>query len=227
MRTVADEVASGDLILYSGRHPLHRQQQDITGCVWSQVGLLLGGSPPLVFESTKLSECTDVRTGTILRGVQVVRLVDRLNSFKGELAVRSLRPSLPGELEAALLAFVEEVHGQPFNDSKWVAVRALRRRNRPGNGSSFFCSELVAEAYQRLGLLLSPPLGPSSNNYIPSDFCSTYEKTLLRMCAGFRLGEERIMTSPDPVLPFGPALVCPLHEVIAPALPYKSVEKCE
>jgi hypothetical protein len=104
-------------------------------------------------------------------------------------------------LEVALLAFVEEVHGQPFNDSKWVAVRAFRRRNRPGNGSSFFCSELVAEAYQRLGLLLKPPSGMSSNNYIPADFCSTYEKTLLRMHADFRLGEERIiMTSPEPVL---------------------------
>ena len=41
--------------------------------------------------------------------------------------------------------------------------------------SSLFCSELVAEAYQRLGLLPKPPQGLPSNEYTPRDFAKNID----------------------------------------------------
>ena len=68
-----EELGSGDVILYSGKHPLHLRQQEVTGCPWSQVGLVLR-SPntfqAFVLESTKLSVCRDIKKGEIFQGVQ-------------------------------------------------------------------------------------------------------------------------------------------------------------
>jgi hypothetical protein len=185
--------------LFCGRTPIHLRIQEVTGCPWTQVALLLchANEPqPLVFESTKMSASLDIKTGSILRGVQLVRLSDRLSSFDGTFAVRELRPPLSDRQAEALLAFAEEVHGRPFNDSKRVVVGALRRKNHPSDGSSFYCSELVAEAYQRMGLLPRPPRGPTSNNYIPADFSSTYSSAQLPLEAGVSLGAERILIRP-------------------------------
>src|SRR5262249_18984000 len=195
------KLSIGDLILFCGRTPIHLRIQEVTGCPWTQVALLLRHSndpQPLVFESTKMSASLDIKTGSILRGVQLGRLSDRLSSFDGTVAVRELRPPLSDRQAEALLAFAEQVHGRPFNDSKRVAVGALRRKNHPSDGSSFYCSELVAEAYQRMGLLPTPPRGLTSNNYIPADFSSTYSSPPLPLEAGVYLEAERILIWPPP-----------------------------
>ena len=97
---------SGDVILYSGQHRLHRLQQERTGCPWAQVGLILqlpGEAGPVVFEATKISPALDVRTGAVVRGVQLVGFAERVALFQGAVAIRRLSPALPGELEARLL----------------------------------------------------------------------------------------------------------------------------
>jgi hypothetical protein len=188
---------SGDVVLYWGQHPLQRLQQELTSCPWGQVGLILrlpGESEPLVFESSKVSRVPDVRLGAVVRGVQLVRFAERVASFEGKVAVRALHPRLPQELERMLLAFADRVHGRPFNNSKWAALRSLRRRNLPSRDPGFFCSELVAEAYQAIGLLPRPPQGLSSNNYIPADFSSCFEARILRLQAGFEFGKEEEWT---------------------------------
>ncbi len=152
---------------------------------------------PHVFESTKLPVCQDVKQGIVLHGVQIVRLRDRVDSFEGEVAVRRLLPPLSTRRIFRLRAFAEEVHGRPFNESKWVAARAFFRRNAPSDCSSFFCSELAAEAYQRIGLLPAPPMGLSANNYIPADFSSIYPGAHLPLGMGFRLESERLVLPSD------------------------------
>jgi hypothetical protein len=119
---------------------------------------------PRIFEATKLSECTDIWTGTVVRGVQVVHLPERIDSFDGAVAVRKLRPALSPSLEDRLIRFAEEVHCRPFNDRPKVVVRALHRKNRSSTGPAFFCSELVAEAYQHLEVLPAPPGAGSTSS---------------------------------------------------------------
>jgi hypothetical protein len=201
---VISNLRSGDLILYSGQHPLHRLQQERTGCPWAQVGLVVrlpGEAGPVVFESTKVSRARDVRTGTVVRGVQLVRCSERIASFEGAVAFRGLSPALPDDLEARLLLFAERMHGRPFNENKWMAFRAFYRRNVPSREAGFFCSELIAEAYQWIGLLPQRPEGPGSNNYIPADFSSSYPASLLRLQSGFQFGDEQLWTAwPNPLM---------------------------
>jgi hypothetical protein len=59
-------------------------------------------------------------------------------------------------------------------------------RNRREDLSSLFCSELVAAAYQRMGLL---PPDPPSNEYTPKDFCTRRRKRL-RLLGQATLGPE-------------------------------------
>lgn len=138
-----EELSSGDIILYSGKHPEHLRQQEFTGCPWSQVALVLRYAihgQPFVFESTRLSACRDVRKGAILHGVQIACLEERIDSFEGKVAIRRHRPSLSRRAVSRLHAFADEVHGRPFNDSKWTAVRAFHRRNERSDCSSFFAA---------------------------------------------------------------------------------------
>jgi hypothetical protein len=189
-------IVTGDIILFSGRHPLHRRQQERTNCPWAQVGLLLrlpGQSGVFVFESTRISECRDVFLGRVVHGVQLVRLAERVGSLPGDVAIRTVRPPLGGLRESRLIEFAMAVHGRPFNDNRWEAGRAFYRRNRSSGGAGYFCSELVAAAYQRVGLLPPPPGGMSANNYIPADFSSAYPRAMLPLTPGFELGPERLL----------------------------------
>jgi hypothetical protein len=53
--------------------------------------------------------------------------------------------------------------------------------------SSLFCSELVAEAYQAMGLLPEYPKGLPSNEYTPLDFSSHRN---LKLLGGYAFKEE-------------------------------------
>jgi hypothetical protein len=126
-----------------------------------------------------------------------VDLVERLASFPGLVACRRLEPRLPEEMATKLLEFAERSHGQPFNDNKWIAFRASRRRNAPRAYAGFFCSELVAEAYQHVGLIPAPPQGRTSNNYVPTDFSKMYSDRMLPLQMGFRLGDELLLKADE------------------------------
>jgi hypothetical protein len=194
------DVACGDVLLISGRTAMHLRSAEITGCNWTQLAMVYcdaGTSQPLVFQATMFPSCPDVRRGLIFQGVQLVPLANLLRSFDSGVAVRKLRPSLSIEQLAKLTAFIDQVYGRPFCCSKKVSVGALHRRNKPSDGASFFCSELVAEAYQRLELLPSPPEGRSSNNFIPADFCNTYSNALLPLRAGITLSEEQLLATDE------------------------------
>ena len=86
-----------------------------------------------------------------------------------------MKPKLCIDQEEELLKFANRVKGKPFNDSKYFMARAKERRNVQNDNLSYFCSQLVAESLQELGILSKPPLGFSSGNYSPSDFCSDSE----------------------------------------------------
>lgn len=195
---VGTDLESGDLILFSGVTPLHKRIQSFSGCPWSQVGMLLRWHPLnefVVFESTKISVCNDVESGKILCGVQLTPLIERVERFQGSIAVRKVIPGLSPQQIEVLMNFYKEVKGKQYNDSKFYVVRAKHRRNKVSDFSKFYCSELVAEAYQRIGVLAKPPEGLTSNNYIPSDFASG--AAFLKLTEGFELSPEFALTPTD------------------------------
>ena len=194
------DFSSGDIILLSGRTPIHLRAAEVTGCAWTQVAVVYRDavqSQPLVFQATMFPACPDVRHGSVFQGVQLVRISDLSRTFDGGIAVRKLQPALSDAQSMRYSAFVDEVYGRPFCGSKKVSVGAWRRGNKPSDGQSYFCSELVAETYQRLGLIPRPPSGRSANNFIPADFSTTFPGALLPLAAGVFLAEERPLTA-DP-----------------------------
>lgn len=195
-------LASGDVVLFGGRLPMHVKVQHLTRCPWSQVGLVLlhpAFEHPCIFESTKVSGCLDLLLGKVLRGVQLVSFWPRIAQFEGEVAVRKLQPPLSADTCQRLVDFAEEVHAAPYNDSGWIAVRALHRRNRTASPAGFFCSELVAQAYQHLGLLPRPPTGRLANNYVPADFSAVHTAPQLSLLPGWSLQDEVVLKG-DPAL---------------------------
>ena len=86
-----------------------------------------------------------------------------------------------------LIEFKNELSGRPYERNKLQLMKAsngLALKNKHEDLSSLFCSELVAEAYQRLGLL---PEEKPSNDYAPVDFSHNKIKLLQR---NFYLPEE-------------------------------------
>lgn len=194
-----DSFTTGDVILFAGHHPLHVRQRERTGCRWAQVGLLVDWPDHglCVFESTRLSPCDDVLLHRAVDGVQLAGLAERIRTFEGAVAIRRLQPALTTAEQQTLLAFVTSVHSWPFNTNRWQAARSWQRRNQTMTAGCYFCSELVATAFQRLGLLLEPPEGYLANNFIPADFGSDYAASIVDL-VNHTLAVEAIMKDDDP-----------------------------
>ena len=92
-----------------------------------------------------------------------------------------------GGLEELML----KLHGTPFALQAKSMVKANYQFNTERFEGSIFCSELVAEVYQRVGLLTEKRL---SSNFTPKDFSSN-EETKLLVDARF-YDEVRIRNAP-------------------------------
>jgi len=77
---------------------------------------------------------------------------------------------------AGLEELMREVHGFPFTLDANRMIRGNYRVNKERYSDSIFCSELVAEAYIRVGLL---PEHRLSGNYSPRDFSSSADTRFL------------------------------------------------
>jgi len=83
------------------------------------------------------------------------------------LGVRRLTLNRTPEMKQALSDFIKEVDGRPYKQSWMDLVRAWQGSHTNEDLSSIFCSELIAAAYKRMGLLDN---SIPSNNYLPVDF---------------------------------------------------------
>ena len=198
MTTYADirgRLQTGDLVLFAGKGWLSRLIQIGTASRWSHVGMvlvLLEYNVVLLWESTTLSSLPDIVSGRGRKGVQLVALSERLRTYDGCAAVCHLKGAALSDADTrALTRFRHEVRGRPYEQSKLQLIVAVFRR-WCGFGedlSSLFCSELVAEAYQRMGLL--DPDVPS-NSYTPADFAEAFDGAV-KLLKG-RLGMPNTVT---------------------------------
>jgi hypothetical protein len=198
-----EHLRTGDLVLFSGRSPVSRLIQWATRGPWSHVGMVVRlrelGDAVLLWESTTLSDLPGTADdGTVCpprRGVQLVSLSQRLAGYDGDAAVRQLDRPITFAQRDALSALRHRLARRPYERHRLELLRssldafdACGRQNRE-DLSSLFCSELVAEAYQAMGLLPEPPRGLPSNEYTPMDFAEARDARL-PLRRGFRLGAE-------------------------------------
>jgi hypothetical protein len=175
---VRDDLKTGDLILFSGTSFFSSVIKWAIGGSWSHVGVVVRlpefPGRVLLWESTTLADLPDVETGKAQAGVQLVYLSDRLATYAGKFKLRPLDKPVTADMAAALDRKRTELRGRPYELEKLDLLNAAldgwlgaSKRERL---SSLFCSELVAEAYQAMGLLHEPPRGLPSNEYTPHDF---------------------------------------------------------
>jgi hypothetical protein len=167
------DVLTGDVVLFSGRSPLHNWVQRLTRSRWSQVGLVLRlpiYSELMLLEATSIPICPDIETGRHSAGVRTVILDAKLAVFDGSVIYRRLQPSLTPAFIDKLIEFRKSVVGRPFDFSLLAARKSIRRCHTIWEGKAFTCSSLVAYAYQSIGILAQPPNGPLPSNVLPGDF---------------------------------------------------------
>ena len=120
------------------------------------------------------------------KGVELLPLKSKIFSgWYDRVAVRRLTDiddAKREEMYGELLKFMKEVQGRPYEKNKTELILSALDfqeeylsflRNTKEDLSSLFCSELVAEAYMRMGLWDRKKL---SNEYTPDDFASINDK---------------------------------------------------
>lgn len=197
-----DDLKDGDVVLFDGKGPISNIIKFASGSDKSHVGMIVRPSADFValFESTTISDVADIDSGTARRGVQIVPLSERLRRYEGRAVVRQLNKPLTKDMLSLLWEFRREVAGREYEkDVLELMATLLSERVRRALGvneedlSSLFCSELVAEAYQRMRLLADVDQGGrSSNDYEPKDFA---ERAGLLLRAGYTLDREIEITA--------------------------------
>ena len=145
----------------------------------------------LPFHPSSFSDMVDIDTGAVVQGVGLVPLEDKLHSgWVTPVAVRQLSISAENrkELEEIAIELRCKYKGRHFEEHPTEMIKAAVDfgedyltffKNTGGEASqqTLFCSELVALAYQRFGLLGDDP---PANEYTPEDFADSRKLTLTR-----------------------------------------------
>lgn len=182
------QLRTGDIVLFSGKGGISAGIKWATLSRWSHVGMVLVLPEydfVTIWESTTLSNITDLDTKEPRKGVQLVPLSARIENYGGEIALRQLKDvDFGGKEISTLMALRRELSGRPYEEHTIELIRAAYDGpfgNSAEDLTSLFCSELVAEAYQTLGLLDE---SKSSDEYTPSDFSEKKHIALLKGSLG-------------------------------------------
>jgi len=190
------EFEPGCVVLFSGVTSLeYRIQETLRNC-WTRCAIIVPGPDgnPVLLQSTSRPIAADLRTGQLLTGVQMVAVRDVLTRFDGQIGFRQVAPALSSAQNNALAEFALTNIGLPFNYSPYYALRAARRRNRDGDGTRYYCTELVAATLQHVGVLAEPPSGRSASNHVPGDFSAATEDLSLK--DGYKLLPQETVHCP-------------------------------
>jgi hypothetical protein len=184
------EMRTGDLVLFSGRYEESELIEKLEHSPWSHVGMIVrlpDDEPVWFWESTTLTNLADELFHDHKEGPKLVNLYERIKQYG-----RDLKPYVParfayrkldmirtgGMIDQLNRMFVED-HGLP-NPSEWkmiVEVAEGRLFDIQSRLDSYFCSELVAESYLKMGLLSTDR---AVNAYMPKDFSSDGHLSLLK-----------------------------------------------
>jgi hypothetical protein len=177
-----------------------------SGSEWSHVGLVVRGeaeahSPRFAKDYVEVensSAALCVFEAVPRRGVSLFPLKDRLARTIGtikKLAVRRRQgPELSASAEAQLMAFVTEVLGRKLEFASFDMITAINpwhSGNQQENWDAFFCSELVAEGLQQLGVLREE--GVNSNNVLPRSFDKRSDFLNSHCLEGHSFADEEVL----------------------------------
>ena len=202
-------LSTGDVLLYRTNDLGATFNSCMQRSFWSHVGLVVRGNPEVLrmlfptdyMDVDHANDALCVFEAVPRRGVSLFPLKDRLaRTIKTTriLAVRR-RTGAPitSEQMAKLEAFMREVRGRKLEMASRDMVRALccgLQRSEHENWDEFFCSELVAEALQQLGVLQEEQL--NSNDVLPRNFDSNHSLLATKCLAGNSYADEERLIGP-------------------------------
>lgn len=192
---------TGDIVLFSGDKGIAPLIKFFTKSKWSHVGMVYKlGEDVFLWESTKIGKVVDSEVGKLVNGVQLPLLSDRVRTFSGNVAIRSISEGFEQDMLEKLSDFRQKVKGRPYEDNQLDLLLSVYDGIFIPEGfvleasndlSSFFCSELLAETYREVGLFFSQK--PSSE-YTPADFAENGKFSL----NGRVFGKEKYVEWDDP-----------------------------
>ncbi|WP_163132172.1 YiiX/YebB-like N1pC/P60 family cysteine hydrolase [Agarivorans sp. Alg241-V36] len=188
---LAKQLKTGDLVFFSGKGLGSDIIRYGTFSKWTHVGMVLeleGYDFVTLWEAIPDSKDTCLYTKQASNGVQVVPLHQRVKQHLGSISIRQLLGgNLSGEHLAKLMQLLERLKLRHYEQDFWELARAGWEGpfgENQENLDSLFCSELVAAAYQHIGLL---DKHKPSNEYTPANLS---EKQLTQLNDGFYLSPE-------------------------------------
>ncbi|MEZ5300923.1 MAG: hypothetical protein R3F11_09765 [Verrucomicrobiales bacterium] len=175
-REIRPQLRTGDIALFSSRTSFFSKViRWATGSRWSHVGMVVHISEwdvTLLWESNTSNKFSDVSDGIGKCGVQLLVLSEVLREYDGTIAFRHLDVSddVRSGFVPKLRELREEVRNRPYEKDFFslasVPFQFLYRWKKK-DLASLFCSELVAEAYLRMGLITE---ARASSAFAPGDF---------------------------------------------------------
>ncbi len=202
-----DELApllkTGDIVLFHGDSTFQEVIDGLTGSPFNHMAMVVLGkdlgtkekmAPIMLWESTPYTITEDQKLHRPKAGPTLVDLQTRLNDEleRGmffRFVFRRLSKDLgPGELQKLNKAF-QAAYPDKFPSGFWFFVKGILGRwfHREARQPTYFCSELIAFTYQKMGLLSgeNPP-----DFYWPKDFST---KGHLQLLGNQSLGENLIL----------------------------------
>ncbi len=201
-KEIRDSLKTGDLFAFQGKSASDWMIQMAEGAPYSHVGMVYRDGDKLYFWDAPGAgrNFPDPITGTTHSGCRVAPL-DKLSAATGEegildyymsvevdLFVRQLAAPLERKQLAALEIFFHRASGAPFPGrdvrlpAQFGPAAGLTLSYLLGLGlnltlaGTFFCAQLIAETYMRMGLL---PIAPyPANAYNPANFMSSSPEQL-------------------------------------------------
>jgi hypothetical protein len=168
--SIRGRLQTGDILLFSGRTFISHAIRLFTRSRWSHIGIIVRDPDTnalFLWEATSCNTIEDVEFGHIPRGVQLVRLEDKVRSYNGVVAVRLLTGvDRNGKMMERFGWLFKRLRRAPYQNYLLEYINAGLGFSRRATRRAF-CSQLVAEAYMRMRLLR--PEKPSAF-YTPKDF---------------------------------------------------------
>ncbi|MDA0780688.1 MAG: hypothetical protein PQ612_06100 [Rickettsiales bacterium] len=174
---VRSRMKTGDVISFSGKSDISNIIKAKTDSDISHVAMVLkkqlldGKERVLIIESTSLNNLPDIYTGKLFKGVQIQYLSDRMNDYSGQVYWRRVRNPLSEGEKAKLVIFLMMLHKMQIEYDTLGAIGAgcdlfdILFANVE-NHEKLFCSELVAAAFEHIGLL---PRDYNTSEATPAD----------------------------------------------------------
>lgn len=163
--SVREKMKIGDLIAFGGNGFISETIKKVTGSPVSHVGAVLysyvaGQRLVQVIESTSI--------GDGFAGVQINRLSDHIRDYDGEMWWYPLNQfSRDNFKEELFTRFMLKMKGRLYDPYQAVMSALDFIPDTKEDLDRLFCSELIAEAYERAGLIH----GNNASEMTPADVC--------------------------------------------------------